>query len=83
LRAPFDTAYWIIPRDTSFWEKLKDRYGVEDFLSVSKPLFSKDETKVILITRYYREGWVSGETLLLVKENGTWKYKQQIDYWEN
>jgi len=56
---------------------------VEDFLTVSKPLFSKDETKAILITRYYREDWGSGETLLLIKTNGTWKYKQQIDYWEN
>ena len=67
----------------SFWSQLKDRYGVDDFLTISKPIFSKDKSKVIVTINHYGKRGGSGGTFVYRKENGTWKNLKMLTFWDN
>ena len=74
---------WGELRDQSFWKKLKDRYGVESFMTISKPFFSKDKSKVIITTNYYTVDGGSGETDVFRYKNGKWMWTDMLRGWDN
>ena len=45
---PLDTLKSSKQLSKSFWRQLKDRYGIDEFLTISKPFFQKINQKPLL-----------------------------------
>jgi hypothetical protein len=69
--------------DQAFWDTLKQRYGVDDFATISKPFFSIDKSKIIVTCNYYTRFGGNGETDVFNKENGKWKLTKMVGFWDN
>jgi len=69
--------------EKSFWTKLKERYGTDEFGTFSKPLFSIDGSAAVVRINYYTKNGGGGETMVFHKTGDKWKVVKMLGFWDN
>lgn len=68
--------------DKEFFNTLKEIYNVNSYISISQPLFSKDQHTIIFhINSHCGEECGSGNRIVMKLENGKWRVKQMNRTW--